>query len=180
MEHDQHQHQEPGTTGPYHDGPENWVDPTGNPYPHSVHQSPVHEYQGFAFAPMPMEPMYTHGMSSTMPPPRPIHQLQPLAMPQQWPSMLTSQSTYVQPIYPSATTVVPVAPAPIPISAPPTTTTRTSTPRKTLTDQDRRRMCQYHEDNPNIKQTEIGGEFASATIRRGTNCTSAMFGVERR
>jgi hypothetical protein len=26
-----------------------------------------------------------------------------------------------------------------------------------LTDQDRRRMCQYHEDNPTVKQTEIGG-----------------------
>jgi len=30
--------------------------------------------------------------------------------------------------------------------------------RKTLTDSDRRRMCQYHEDNPSVKQTEIGGE----------------------
>ncbi|KAL9948059.1 hypothetical protein ACHAP6_003772 [Verticillium nonalfalfae] len=38
-----------------------------------------------------------------------------------------------------------------------------SAPRKTLTDDDRRRMCQYHMDNPNMKQTEIG----------------AMFGVER-
>jgi hypothetical protein len=38
-----------------------------------------------------------------------------------------------------------------------------STPRRTLTDDDRRRMCQYHEDNPTVKQTEIG----------------AMFGVER-
>jgi hypothetical protein len=26
-----------------------------------------------------------------------------------------------------------------------------------LTDQDRRRMCQYHEENPSVKQTEIGG-----------------------
>ncbi|KXL49797.1 hypothetical protein M433DRAFT_74713 [Acidomyces richmondensis BFW] len=38
-----------------------------------------------------------------------------------------------------------------------------STPRKTLTDQDRRRMCQYAEEHPNSKQTEIG----------------AIFGVER-
>ena len=29
--------------------------------------------------------------------------------------------------------------------------------RKILTDDDRRRMCQYHEDNPKVKQTEIGG-----------------------
>ncbi|KAI5779202.1 hypothetical protein DFH27DRAFT_489226 [Peziza echinospora] len=36
-------------------------------------------------------------------------------------------------------------------------------PRRTLTDADRRRMCLFHEENPNVKQTEIG----------------AMFGVER-
>ncbi|KAF1816456.1 hypothetical protein P152DRAFT_446107 [Eremomyces bilateralis CBS 781.70] len=164
MDHDHQQHQEPGSTGGYHDGGGNWVDTNGNPYPHSVHQSPVHEYPGFAFAPMPMEPMYTHGMPSTMPPPRPTHQLQPLVMPQQqqWPSMLTSQSTYVPPIYPSTTPAVPVAPASTPISAT-STSSRTSTPRKTLTDTDRRRMCLYHEEHPNVKQTEIG----------------AMFGVER-
>lgn len=34
-----------------------------------------------------------------------------------------------------------------------------ASPRKTLTDSDRRRMCQYHEENPSVKQTEIGGEF---------------------
>ncbi|KAF2773102.1 hypothetical protein EJ03DRAFT_265857 [Teratosphaeria nubilosa] len=39
----------------------------------------------------------------------------------------------------------------------------TSAPRKTLTDQDRRRMCQYAEEHPHSKQTEIG----------------AIFGVER-
>lgn len=45
-----------------------------------------------------------------------------------------------------------------------TTTTKSTNPRRTLTDADRRRMCLYHEENPNVKQTEIG----------------AMFGVERR
>ncbi|RKF64987.1 hypothetical protein GcM3_127007 [Golovinomyces cichoracearum] len=35
--------------------------------------------------------------------------------------------------------------------------------RRTLTDEDRKRMCQYHEDNPSKKQAEIG----------------ALFGVER-
>lgn len=38
------------------------------------------------------------------------------------------------------------------------------TARRTLTDDDRRRMCLYHQENPHVKQTEIG----------------AMFGVERR
>ncbi|VDB89128.1 Bgt-5103 [Blumeria graminis f. sp. tritici] len=35
----------------------------------------------------------------------------------------------------------------------------TSSPRKTLTHNDRRRMCQYHEENPTVKQTEIGAKF---------------------
>ncbi|KAF3937079.1 hypothetical protein ABW19_dt0206746 [Dactylella cylindrospora] len=41
--------------------------------------------------------------------------------------------------------------------------TGTGNSRRTLTDADRRRMCLYHEQHPNVKQTEIG----------------AMFGVER-
>jgi hypothetical protein len=35
---------------------------------------------------------------------------------------------------------------------------RPYSPRRTLTDSDRRRMCQYPEENPSVKQTEIGGE----------------------
>ena len=39
----------------------------------------------------------------------------------------------------------------------PITTTAGLTPRRTLTDDDRRRMCEYHESHPGVKQTEIGG-----------------------
>ena len=67
--------------------------------------------------------------------------------------MLTNPASYPPP---------PVA---IPVTAPPLVKGSTgkvpggtSTPRKTLTDSDRRRMCQYHEENPSVKQTEIGGE----------------------
>ncbi|KAJ4395472.1 hypothetical protein N0V85_006541 [Neurospora sp. IMI 360204] len=35
----------------------------------------------------------------------------------------------------------------------------TSQPRKTLTDEDRRRMCQYAMDHPTAKQTDIGAQF---------------------
>ncbi|OCL06415.1 CenpB-DNA-bind-domain-containing protein [Glonium stellatum] len=152
MEHEQHQPQETG----YHDNNGSWVD--SNAYSHSQHQSPVQEYNGFAFTPLPMEPLYTTGMH----PPRTTHQqLQPLIMPQ-WPSMLTSQSSYVPPIFPTAP--VPITPASAtPVSATSTRSHTSSTPRKTLTDADRRRMCLYHEEHPTVKQTEIG----------------AMFGVER-
>ncbi|KAL5427073.1 hypothetical protein PMIN04_001584 [Paraphaeosphaeria minitans] len=129
------------------------------------HQTSVQDFNHFSYGPIPMEPMYTNAMQ---PPPqhRTAHsQLHPLIMPQvtQWPSMMTSQSTYVPPIFPSAP--VPITPvSATPVSATSTHSGRTSsTPRKTLTDADRRRMCQYHEDHPTVKQTEIG----------------AMFGVER-
>lgn len=79
-----------------------------------------------------------------------------------WPSMLTNPGGF--------NTSPPVAIPPASAAIPPLQATRppvpqiTSQPRKTLSDDDRRRMCQYHIDNPSMKQTEIG----------------AMFGVERR
>lgn len=148
---EQEHHQEPGYG--YHDAnSQHWVE--GNTGYHSHHQSPVQEHNGFAFQPMPMEPMYA---SSSMPPPRTTYQqLQPLITPQ-WPSMLTSQSSFHTPLYPSA----PIQSAQIvtPQSAPATTGRTSSTPRKTLTDGDRKRMCQYAEEHPTVKQTEIGGEL---------------------
>jgi hypothetical protein len=38
------------------------------------------------------------------------------------------------------------------------TSTGGSTPRRTLTDEDRRQMCLYHEENKTAKQTDIGGK----------------------
>ncbi|KAL9053552.1 MAG: hypothetical protein Q9162_004719 [Coniocarpon cinnabarinum] len=39
------------------------------------------------------------------------------------------------------------------------TSQATTTPRRTLTDNDRRKMCQYHQEHPTKKQTEIGEKF---------------------
>ena len=156
MDHEQHHHQDH-----FDDHSAAWHDNTGyNPH----HQSPVQDYNGFGSYPgLPMEPMYGTGMHPPHhphPTPRTTHpQLQPLIMPQ-WPSMLTSQSTYQPPIFPSAP--VPITPASAtPVSATSTHSRTSSTPRKTLTDSDRRRMCQYHEENPTVKQTEIGGMLAA-------------------
>jgi hypothetical protein len=44
----------------------------------------------------------------------------------------------------------------------PITTTAGPTPRRMLTDDDRRRMCEYHESHPGVKQTEIGGMSAAS------------------
>jgi len=137
-------------------------------YSHSHHGTPAQEYQGFNFTSphMAMEPSAFSNNAQQ----RPMHHqhLQPLVMPQ-WPSMLTTQtpSTY-QPMYPqpvqSVQSVQPLSAGPLhtPVSA--TSTRSASTPRKTLTDLDRKRMCQYAEEHPNSKQTEIG----------------TIFGVERR
>jgi len=127
-------------------------------YPHSHHGTPAQEYSGFNFTPshLPMEPSAFSGAVQQ----RPVHQqLRPLIMPQ-WPSMLNSQSqSTLQPIFPQP--VQPIQPMslgslPTPVSA--NSSRSTSTPRKTLSDLDRKRMCQYAEEHPNSKQTEIGGE----------------------
>lgn len=84
----------------------------------------------------------------------------------QWPSMLASSHTHsnYQPPYPQPVQSIPpisVGSLQTPVSA--TSTRSATTPRKTLTDLDRKRMCQYAEEHPTSKQTEIG----------------AIFGVER-
>ena len=125
-------------------------------------QSPSHEYPGFGYPPsnhgLGLDTGYERPMPftfSTHPPPAPLPATQ-------WPSMLTNPSSNMAghvpimslphpPLIPLSTYVSPQLP---PVSIPPTLPTA----RRTLTDQHRRQMCQYHEDNPTVKQTEIGGE----------------------
>ena len=153
---------------------ESWVD-MSTTYQH--HPTTMADYStGFSYT---MPPVTAHGLPSEslsrMPPPPPPaqqqsisqapathHQLPMLMMPSHptWPSMLTN------PTYPSSHGSNPVAIPPV-VSAPPqlnkaklpSLMTTTSQPRKTLTDDDRRRMCQYAKDHPNAKQTDIGLEF---------------------
>ena len=83
----------------------------------------------------------------------PLPMLYTPSNPGQWPSMLTSPN----PGYGTAHSAPPVPRLPRLMR-------EKSNPRKTLTDEDRRNMCRYHELHPYTKQTEIG----------------LMFGVERR
>lgn len=174
MEHGQHHQNHHQAHAGYHDGNGEWIDST-NSYGQAQQQQSVNEYPGYSFTRLPVEPMF----SMSMHPPRTTHQqLQPLIMPQ-WPSMLTSQSTYAPQIFPSGP--VPVTPISAPSSA--TSARPASTPRKTLTDADRRRMCLYHEENPTTKQTEIGGECTEIIQLAASEAylhVIAMFGVERR
>lgn len=145
-------------TSAYSSSPPTQWGPTPHVYPHSHHGTPAQEYVGFNFPhpQMPMEPSAFAGTLHHRPMPQ---QLQPLVMPQ-WPSMLSNQphhSAY-QPMYPQpVSSIQPLSAGALqtPVSA--TSTRSASTPRKTLTDMDRKRMCKYAEEHPNSKQTEIGG-----------------------
>lgn len=121
---------------------------------HSHCGTPAEEYSGFDFG----TPNVAIDPGTFVQQPSIAPRLQPLGMPQ-WPSMLSSQShaTFppmcpppVQPFQPVSmvTLQTPVSTTPIKSA---------STPRKMLTDLDRERMCQYAEDHPNSKQTDIGG-----------------------
>jgi hypothetical protein len=170
MEPEHHHSQEHGSG--YRDVNGQWVE-SGTPYhshhqsPH--HQSPVHEYNGFVYNSMSMPPMYAASSLPSMAPPRTAHQqLQPLIMPP-WPSMLTSQSAYANPHF--ALPPIPATPITTPMSAPATTGRMHPTPRKTLTDADRRKMCQYAESHPTVKQNEIGGKWVPYLYK---NCANAF------
>jgi hypothetical protein len=150
--------------GEYSNG--HWIEV--NDY-HSSHvHSPAHEYNSFNFSQnthngLPMDSYNRH----VQPIYSASHQAQPL-YPGQWPSMLTNPPHQTH-SHMQAPAAAPIPPPLAPASSfagthslPRITTqdpaTTPSTARRTLTDQDRRRMCQYHEDHPSVKQTEIGGK----------------------
>jgi hypothetical protein len=128
-------------------------------YPHSHHGTPAQEYPQFIWSQsqLPVE----NGNHMEVLPQRPSPQmLEPLVMPQ-WPSMLSSQT-------PSKAVPMVMSQPPLQtMAAPSTLTNRTpvsasstsSNPnaRKTLSDDDRRQMCVYHEKHPAAKQVDIGG-----------------------
>ncbi|KAL6713375.1 hypothetical protein ACLMJK_008840 [Lecanora helva] len=137
---------------------------------HSQHQSPSNEYGGFAFATSAhahVESVYDRPVQTSFASPQPLH---PLVTMPQWPSQITNPSESSppapmplqhRPILPLSKTspVETIPPMPVPTPAPSKITHPTNTSRKTLSDSDRRRMCEYHSDNPSVKQTEIGNMF---------------------
>ncbi|KAK6005975.1 hypothetical protein QM012_006385 [Aureobasidium pullulans] len=125
------------------------------PYPHSYHGTPAQEYTGFGWGSPPL-PMHSAAFSQS-PPLRPTHQqLQPLMMP--WPSMIGSQQPFYPPLLPQTQLGTISPPTVTPVSAGSSNRSGPSV-RKTLSDDDRRRMCKYAEENPTAKQTEIGYLF---------------------
>jgi hypothetical protein len=159
-----------------------WVD-MNNSYSSSQNQSPIYE-NGSYMLPFQHQSLPTE---SSFPPPRmhsqnpPSHysthqQLLPLIMPNHsqttWPSMLTHPVTSSNP--PVAISPAPAQPPQAKGNPPKLPAIHTGpSPRKTLTDSDRRRMCQYHEENPSVKQTEIGGKRATLVLLEG-KCTDTV------
>ncbi|EED20100.1 conserved hypothetical protein [Talaromyces stipitatus ATCC 10500] len=138
-----------------------WVDLGAFESPGSHHSPPLPDFHGFSYGSspiMPLEPAY----SMSIPPPYSTINLTMPAHP--WPSMLTTQSPFPETSLSPAPTPTLSIPQPVPIRPLHTTPAPSApTPRRTLTDEDRRRMCLYHEENKSAKQTDIG----------------ALFGVER-
>lgn len=131
--------------------------------------SPMHEYQGFNYhqAPVLIEPSY----SMARPPPYAVGVPQmppPFLMPQNgiWPSMLAAQShqqsNYQRSIMPAAPTQTPVSAGTGSDVAP--TSAKNTTSRRKLTDDERRQMCLESEQNPTMKQTQIGGKPPSPCV----------------
>ncbi|RMZ82749.1 hypothetical protein DV738_g1569, partial [Chaetothyriales sp. CBS 135597] len=127
------------------------------------------DYHGFDFsqqhqpqAPMPIEPSY----SIPRPPPYSAGVPQmppPLIMPHNgvWPSMIASQSqqgAYQPPaLLPALPPQTPISAGTVSDTTP--TSAKTSTSRRKLTDEERRQMCLEAEQNPTMKQTQIGAKF---------------------
>lgn len=154
--------------------------------PHQLEHQGIHQHGGFgAMAQQPHQVQgYPFGYSDPMAQHSPglmgpeqdfqMHQGGFPGLGPQWPGMASSPSTpgvgmpQHSPTYMPSVQHIQTAPTlptmpqqPAPVTMPSTTTTHTthtgSTARRTLTDADRRQMCLYHEENPNVKQTVIGG-----------------------
>lgn len=131
-----------------HFGPATWME-MGNMNHSPQHSPPLSEYHGMSY--VPLDPSY--GMS--IPPP---YSSMPLTVPShQWPSVIATQSHY----HPDSG--LPHVPLPglsqvAPVNGGRKGSIGGANPRRTLTDEDRRQMCLYHEEHKTAKQTDIGGE----------------------
>ncbi|KAJ9641614.1 hypothetical protein H2204_002676 [Knufia peltigerae] len=126
--------------------------------------SPMQELSSFDYQtpnPMPLEPSYT------MHRPSPFAASQPQMLPPLmtahnglWPSMLASQQpppSYHTPVGTSGSLQTPLSASTASDATP--TSAKTNTSRRKLTDDERRQMCIEAEQNPSMKQTQIGAKF---------------------
>ncbi|KAI0480338.1 hypothetical protein GGR56DRAFT_267538 [Xylariaceae sp. FL0804] len=118
------------------------------PVSHGLPSESIGRHMG----PPPVPSMFQNNYASQIPHPLIIPSQQPA--PVQWPSLQTNPSHS----YSAPPVAIPSASAPL-RQPPRLPTLNTSQPRRTLTDEDRRNMCKFHEENPHVKQQEIGAKF---------------------
>jgi len=126
--------------------------------PHSHHGTPAHEYTGFAWP----DPSFNSGMShpSTSAQYYQSSTAQSPPIPP-WPSQLSSFVPAMPPVYePQAVPMITMPMAPPAILSIEDGGKPISTGRRTLSDEDRKKMCEYAQDHPGMKQLEIGRKFA--------------------
>ena len=147
-------------------GQPNWMNvPSAYSASPQTSMSPIKEYSACDYHPVtptPIEPAYNMSRASPF---VTTHAQMPLIIPYNgvWPSMLASQpqANYQPPILPaepiqttlSASTGSNVTPTSVKLP-----------PRRKLTDDDRRQMCIEAEQNPFMKQVQIGGTYSSSII----------------
>ena len=139
--------------------PDPMVEITGEQSPHN---SPPDDYANFDFN-AETDAMYNRPFQPPFSAPQQLHPLNTNTS-TLWPSQITNPPEHSSPpmnlpIHRSIAPVAQSVPAPSPPPAPPPTRSSgsLSTSRRTLSDDDRRRMCKYHDQHPAVKQTEIGG-----------------------
>ncbi|KAI0099645.1 hypothetical protein GGR51DRAFT_535301 [Nemania sp. FL0031] len=118
---------------------------------HMTHGLPTESIGGH-LAPSPFTSnLQPNNYPSQLPPPPPPLIPSPGQVP--WPSLQTNPSQSYQSPVPIPSVIAP------PRQQPKLPTINTSQPRRTLTDQDRRDMCKFADENPGVKQHDIGLRF---------------------
>jgi hypothetical protein len=144
-----------------------WMALTG--YPQSIpaqsHASQPHnDYPAYDYqtsGQVSMEPGYTMARPPPYATPQHSQMPPPLVVPQHhniWPSMIATSTSYQQHILPAGPTQTPLSASSMGSDLTPTSA-KTTTSRRKLTDDERRLMCLEAENNPTMKQTQIGAKF---------------------
>ena len=167
----------------YVHGQGQWMGMPG--YQSSSHAPPTqmsdyHHGYDYATPAMPMEPAYNMPLrqphfagSHPLPPP-------PLIMPHTalWPSMLTGNQSSASSSHSYQPHILPALPVHTPLSAGSNqtpvditpTSAKSNSSRRKLTDDERRQMCVEAEQNPGMKQTQIGGKLAQMYCTHDISC----------
>ena len=152
------------------------MDELGNEQSSPPVTSSPHEYSTFGFQ-APTDSIFNRPFQSSFSSPPSLHPLN-TSEATLWPSQITNPSEHSSPpislpILRSTEAMpqkTPTSTSPSQASPAARPATTLSTSRRTLSDDDRRRMCKYHEENPSVKQTEIGGtSFAHSRNTADTN-----------